>query len=1510
MTTCIEPRSIRPDSLRWAIFIALLAPFPCVLAGPGLQPAPGPGGTPVVSNGHGVPVIDIVAPNARGLSHNQFLDYNVDKPGLVLNNALQAGQSQLVGALAANPQFQGQAASTILNEVVSRNASLIEGPQEIFGRPADYILANPNGITLNGGSFINTTRAGFVVGTAQVEEQQLRFLDTLQASGALHVLGDGQSNSEGALELIAPRIDSQGPLTAASDLTLTAGRNRVDAGTGDVVQHQPGVPASIDASLFGAMRAGRIRVVSTAEGAGVRMGPAQVHAQDGIDIRSAGDLDISATSTAPTRLHGGLGELRLAAAGDLNVKAIEGQARQVDIKAGNKLTLDAETREKIQHDQQAWKKKAWFVTTETYERDRTTTDRTQQGSQLRADERLSLQSGADMRLVAADLHAGDALTLDSAGNLDIEAGIDSQRIEEQVRHRKHLWRGDSDTDTYTEAARDSVLEGQRLAVNAGQNLKVQGSRLDSRADTQLKAQQVTLTTTTLQASGNQRDYRGDLVSGTFFGGRKGNERQGQTLAGSTVKADGNLSVSADQVTIKGSSLTSQGDSVLYSEQGLLTIEADRSTLTATEQASDSKLFGLIGNKQTRTTREDQVLVSDVTAISDLRLASADEIRIHGAKLSAGGKLQVDAKGDLLIDSAQASTAIETQQQEHGLSASAKQTQQAQDGKSDSRQFVANLGYQVTHTDQQLRETQQLPSELKGATVDLTSDGHLQVNGSKVQATVGALTVHAAQATLGATRDTGESNNEKTRIEGALTVSGGIDRAGSAFTGQRQRQTSHDTTSTAVRSELLAAGDVQVDTATLVTEAARVEAGGTLHVQAERIDNQAVQNIEQREQGSRDWHASLGASLEYRDISRPIERLVQGKEAARFQQASVEDALAAPSIGADVTVDHLLRLENQRRGQAQTSELSGASVQVKAKDISDQGSQWRANVGVLKIEAERHQLLAASDTQENRVQRLDVGGDVRVDTSTGQDINVRAAGKGGSLDKQDTTATARPGTLYGQRGIQVQLGSDGRYEGTRINSGEGDLSLHSAGTLTLSQATDSTRQQTGNLAGNGWAKGGNRPGSTGIDGRGYLNNERQQSLDTKAQVAQIDAKGDVSLASAGDLLLEGTRIGSRGAPVANVHLDSGGLLQVKTARDTHQASGAKLGGGLELAAKTGTSKGGGIGGHFTHGKRDERSDQAVDARITTTGTLSLSSRAREDIALHVQGLQASAARIDAQALHGGLLLESSGNQEYRNNLDITAGAGVSLSQGELDSRALHGRVQVDLDKRDNQTWDASTWRADQISLLSQGDTRLEGASLKAQRIQGDIDGDLVVASRKDRVNALTVKGDARLSQEKNPQSYTNAAQALAGPARDKIGKKTSSALSNAEPGLSPTFKLDVSHHKRDTVAHQATLKGREGVALQVGGDARLVGARLQSSNGPVDLQATSVSRETLTGTDYRRDVAIDASNAPVDLGTAFVEMAKGKGAADGENALDLGLLRTSGYGRSEQWVSEVRQKGDR
>ena len=134
--------------------------------------------------------------------------------------------------------------------------------------------------------------------------------------------------------------------------------------------------------------------------------------------------------------------------------------------------------------------------------------------------------------------------------------------------------------------------------------------------------------------------------------------------------------------------------MLYSEKGALAIEADHGSSRSTERKSDSKLFGLFGSDQQSTRGEQQVLVSDVSSSSNLRLASAEELRIQGAKVEAGAHLQVEAKGDLLIGSTQAVNESESRDQQRGLTASARQTQQAEDGKPESRQYAAGVAYEV------------------------------------------------------------------------------------------------------------------------------------------------------------------------------------------------------------------------------------------------------------------------------------------------------------------------------------------------------------------------------------------------------------------------------------------------------------------------------------------------------------------------------------------------------------------------------------------------------------------------------------------------------------------------------------------------------------------------------------------------------------------------------------------------------------------------------------------------
>ena len=106
--------------------------------------------TQIDTAANGVPIVNIAAPNAGGLSYNRFENFNVNPNGLILNNATgnQNGivVTQIGGLINDNANLRNSgAASIILNEVTSNNISYIRGYIEIADKKADLVLANPAG---------------------------------------------------------------------------------------------------------------------------------------------------------------------------------------------------------------------------------------------------------------------------------------------------------------------------------------------------------------------------------------------------------------------------------------------------------------------------------------------------------------------------------------------------------------------------------------------------------------------------------------------------------------------------------------------------------------------------------------------------------------------------------------------------------------------------------------------------------------------------------------------------------------------------------------------------------------------------------------------------------------------------------------------------------------------------------------------------------------------------------------------------------------------------------------------------------------------------------------------------------------------------------------------------------------------------------------------------------------------------------------------------------------------
>lgn len=250
---------------------------------------PGIGAAP-----NGVPLIDIVGPNSQGLSHNKYNTFNVGTPGVILNNYNgEIGTSKLGGATPGNPNLQGRGAATvILNEVTSQNRSSLVGPTEVFGGRADVIIANPNGITCDGCGFINTPRATLTTGVPDIGADGRLNGFTVNSGdvsfgpkGANFATGDGRVD---LFDIVSRTIHIDGTIYG-EDLRLTAGKSKFDYATGDAtpLDATSGTPEyAIDGSALGAMQAGRIKMVVTEKGAGVRM--------RGDMAANAGELSLSA----------------------------------------------------------------------------------------------------------------------------------------------------------------------------------------------------------------------------------------------------------------------------------------------------------------------------------------------------------------------------------------------------------------------------------------------------------------------------------------------------------------------------------------------------------------------------------------------------------------------------------------------------------------------------------------------------------------------------------------------------------------------------------------------------------------------------------------------------------------------------------------------------------------------------------------------------------------------------------------------------------------------------------------------------------------------------------------------------------------------------------------------------------------------------------------------------------------------------------------------------------------
>ena len=164
------------------------------------------------------------------------------------------------------------------------------------GNRADVVIANPNGITVNGGGFINTGKAFLTTGKPVYDgEDHLQRFDI--TGGDILIEGKGLGGKETESLAILSRAVKINAGIWAKDLHITTGANTVDAKTleASAIEGKGGRPAfALDTAAIGGMYAGRITLVGTEKGLGVN-NSGTWSAEDNLTLDWNGDLKNSGT---------------------------------------------------------------------------------------------------------------------------------------------------------------------------------------------------------------------------------------------------------------------------------------------------------------------------------------------------------------------------------------------------------------------------------------------------------------------------------------------------------------------------------------------------------------------------------------------------------------------------------------------------------------------------------------------------------------------------------------------------------------------------------------------------------------------------------------------------------------------------------------------------------------------------------------------------------------------------------------------------------------------------------------------------------------------------------------------------------------------------------------------------------------------------------------------------------------------------------------------------------------
>lgn len=250
----------------------------------------------ILNSANGTTQVNIQTPSAGGVSRNTYTQFDVGQEGAILNNSRNNTQTQLGGWVQGNPWLAKGEAKVILNEVNSNNPSQLKGYIEVAGKQAQVVIANPSGLICDGCGVINADRFTLTTGQAVMNQGYLESFRVRE--GQVTIEGKGLNGSLTPYTDIYARALKVNAGLYANELNTVLGQNdiqvkdqvapQITATTAATTTPQPNF--ALDVGQLGGMYAGKIILVGTEQGLGVRNAGTINSTQSTLTLNANGDL--------------------------------------------------------------------------------------------------------------------------------------------------------------------------------------------------------------------------------------------------------------------------------------------------------------------------------------------------------------------------------------------------------------------------------------------------------------------------------------------------------------------------------------------------------------------------------------------------------------------------------------------------------------------------------------------------------------------------------------------------------------------------------------------------------------------------------------------------------------------------------------------------------------------------------------------------------------------------------------------------------------------------------------------------------------------------------------------------------------------------------------------------------------------------------------------------------------------------------------------------------------------